>query len=94
MYVYTCSGEGEGPFWVGVDAPIPPGKSKVSFIVTVFKDSLDLGELKLRGFKAGMFFKKKGVSREKLKMREHAYTRAIAYGSRCPVLFVRTAAPL
>ena len=36
----------------GLDAPVPPGKSEVSFIVTVFKDSLDLGDLKLRGFKA------------------------------------------
>jgi hypothetical protein len=36
----------------GLDAPIPAGKSQVSFIVTVFKDSLDLGPLKLRGFKA------------------------------------------
>ena len=36
----------------GLDAPIPPGKSEVSFVVTVFKDSLDLGPLKLRGFKA------------------------------------------
>lgn len=36
----------------GVDAPIPPGRSEVSFIVTVFKDSLDLGPLKLKGFKA------------------------------------------
>lgn len=36
----------------GVDAPIPPGKSEVTFIVTAFKDSLDLGALKLRGFKA------------------------------------------
>jgi hypothetical protein len=32
----------------GVDAPIPPGKSQVTFIVTVFKDSLDLGALKLK----------------------------------------------
>lgn len=36
----------------GLDAPIPAGRSQVSFIVTVFKDSLDLGPLKLRGFKA------------------------------------------
>lgn len=36
----------------GLDAPIPPGTSEVSFVVTVFKDSLDLGPLKLRGFKA------------------------------------------
>lgn len=36
----------------GVDAPIPPGTSEVKFIVTAFKDSLDLGTLKLRGFKA------------------------------------------
>ena len=36
----------------GVDSPIPPGTSEVTFIVTIFKDSLDLGELKLRGFKA------------------------------------------
>ena len=36
----------------GLDAPIPGGKSRVSFVVTVFKDSLDLGPLKLRGFKA------------------------------------------
>jgi hypothetical protein len=36
----------------GLDAPIPPGKSRVAFVVTVFKDSLDLGALKLRGFKA------------------------------------------
>lgn len=36
----------------GLDAPVPAGRSQVSFIVTVFKDSLDLGPLKLRGFKA------------------------------------------
>ena len=36
----------------GLDAPIPPGKSRVAFVVTVFKDSQDLGALKLRGFKA------------------------------------------
>lgn len=36
----------------GLDAPIPGGKSQVSFVVTVFKDSLDLGPLKLKGFKA------------------------------------------
>jgi len=36
----------------GLDRPVPPGDSEISFVVTVFKDSLDLGALKLRGFKA------------------------------------------
>jgi len=36
----------------GLDAPVPPGTSAVTFVVTVFKDSLDLGPLKMRGFKA------------------------------------------
>lgn len=36
----------------GLDAPIPAGRSEITFIVTVFKDSLELGDLKLKGFKA------------------------------------------
>ena len=36
----------------GLDEPIPSGTSTVKFVVTVFKDSLDLGPLKLKGFKA------------------------------------------
>lgn len=36
----------------GLDQPIPSGTSKVQFVVTVYKDSLELGTLKLKGFKA------------------------------------------
>jgi len=37
----------------GVDDPIPPGKSQVTFLVTVYREQLDNhGPLKLKGFKA------------------------------------------
>jgi hypothetical protein len=35
-----------------IDGEVPPGKSDVSFIVTVFKDSYEKGPLKLKAFKA------------------------------------------
>ena len=35
-----------------IDGPIPEGKSDVSFVVTVFKDSYEKGPLKLKAFKA------------------------------------------
>ena len=35
-----------------IEGEIPSGESRVSFVVTVFKDALERGPLRLRGFKA------------------------------------------